>query len=352
MRAKLRLERNEFAGAEADFNEAAKRGRADAWLFFNRGRSRWGLDHYAEAEEDYTRVVAMGVSDLGVSFNRGQVRFAQENFQGAAADFAEAIRLGRDDAPAHVMLAETWARLSRYRDAESEADLAITRNDNAWNRRARGFARLARGLFEQSEQDYDKALELEPNDPETLSRRGMARFGQGNVAGAIADYDTALKLTPDNVPVRGSRAVWYVWLGDLDAAVRDCEALDAIDRNDVETLGAWGAVHLARGEYDAAVERFAAAVQKDKVWNRFLGLTQLVAGKLDEARAAYADSMAAGAPGDVAFAINELDRQVNALGRITTPDARAAAALIRADLVRQLAVLDAEPPAATDTHDV
>ena len=350
LRAKLRLERNEFAGAEADFNEAGKRGRADAWLFFHRGRSRAGLDHYAEAEEDYTRVVALGVSDLGVSFNRGQARFAQGNFQGAAADFADAIRLGRDDAFAHVMLAETWARLSRYRDAESEADLALARNDNAWNRRARGFARLARGVFDQSEQDYDKALELEPNDADTLSRRGMARFGQGNVAGAIADYDTGLKLAPDNVSIRGSRAVAYVWLGDLDAAVRDCEALDAIDRNDVETLGAWGAVHLARGEYDAAVDRLRAAAQTDKVWNRLLGLTYLIAGKLDDARAAYADGMAAGAPGDVAFAINELDRQVSALGRVTAPDARAAAAAIRTDLVNQLAALDAESPTLPDTE--
>ena len=297
LRAKLRLERNDFAGAEADFNEAGKRGRADAWLFFHRGRSRGGQDHYAEAEEDYTKVVAMGVIDPGVSFNRGQARFAQENFQGAAADFVDAIRLGRDDGFAHAMLAETWARLSRYRDSEAEADLALARHDNAWNRRARGFARLARGAFDQSEQDYNKALALEPNDSDTLSRRGMARFGQGNAAGAIADYDTALKLAPDNVSIRGSRAVSYVWLGDLDAAVRDCEALDAIDRNDVETLGAWGAVHLARGEYDAAVDRLTAAAQTDKVWNRFLGLIYLVAGKLDEARAAYADGSAAGAPG-------------------------------------------------------
>ena len=47
-------------------------------------------------------------------------------------------------------------------------------------------------------EDYDKAIELDPNDAEAYSDRGSSYHRLGQNERAIEDYDEAIKLDPDN----------------------------------------------------------------------------------------------------------------------------------------------------------
>ena len=54
-------------------------------------------------------------------------------------------------------------------------------------------------------QDYDEALRLKPDDPDSFGGRGLARFARGDLEGALQDYNEALRLKPDFPIARGKR---------------------------------------------------------------------------------------------------------------------------------------------------
>ena len=50
----------------------------------------------------------------------------------------------------------------------------------------------------RSMEDYDKAIELDPDDAATYNGRGFSYSNLGQHQRAIEDYDKAIKLDPDN----------------------------------------------------------------------------------------------------------------------------------------------------------
>jgi len=51
---------------------------------------------------------------------------------------------------------------------------------------------------ERSIEDYDKAIDLDPNDAAAYNNRGFSYRRLGQNERAIEDYDEAIKLDPDN----------------------------------------------------------------------------------------------------------------------------------------------------------
>ena len=63
-----------------------------------------------------------------------------------------------------------------------------------------GNAKFEAGRFEDALADFDRALELRPDHPETLNNRGNALHDLGRKDEALAAYDLSLQLRP-NQPV-------------------------------------------------------------------------------------------------------------------------------------------------------
>ena len=55
---------------------------------------------------------------------------------------------------------------------------------------------------ERSIEDYDKAIELDPNDAEAYNNRGNSYSDLGQYQRAIEDYDKAIELDPDYAEAR------------------------------------------------------------------------------------------------------------------------------------------------------
>lgn len=72
--------------------------------------------------------------------------------------------------------------------------------------RSRGTMNLIGQQYAEAIKEFDEALKLRPDDPETLVKRGRAKLGLRNHAGGFADIETALRLNPQ---------------ADLPAGVRD-----------------------------------------------------------------------------------------------------------------------------------
>ena len=62
---------------------------------------------------------------------------------------------------------------------------------------ARGNTKAALGQYVAATSDYDKAIQLKPDDADAYSNRGLAKDNLGQHAVAIQDFDKAIQLKPD-----------------------------------------------------------------------------------------------------------------------------------------------------------
>lgn len=64
----------------------------------------------------------------------------------------------------------------------------------------RGICHAQLSLFEQSIEDYDKAITLNPNDAKAYNNRGLIWQIKGNYEKALKDYNKAITLNPNSNP--------------------------------------------------------------------------------------------------------------------------------------------------------
>lgn len=93
----------------------------------------------------------------------------------------------------------------------------------------RGITYVQLGKPELALADYNKSLQLDPDNPKTLANRSSARGMTGDYEGALKDATKALKMLPNDQNALVNRANARIFLKDFEGARADCSALIAID---------------------------------------------------------------------------------------------------------------------------
>jgi tetratricopeptide (TPR) repeat protein len=86
---------------------------------------------------------------------------------------------------------------------------------------AQGDAKYNSGDKQGAIEDYDRAIELDPQNAEAYTYRGTAKYDLGDKQAAIEDYDKAIELQPDLALAYVSRSNVKVDLGDKESAIQD-----------------------------------------------------------------------------------------------------------------------------------
>jgi tetratricopeptide (TPR) repeat protein len=92
----------------------------------------------------------------------------------------------------------------------------------------RGAAFAGRRDFEHAIEDFTRACELNPSEPEFAFERGMAYWENRQPIPALQDLDQALTLNSDYLPARMSRAQLRLAEKDRAGATADLDAADQI----------------------------------------------------------------------------------------------------------------------------
>ena len=82
-----------------------------------------------------------------------------------------------------------------------------------------GAEKLGSGDYRGALVDFNKAIELNPEDPESFFYRGLAKAKSGDFQGSVVDYDKAIQLKPNNLDSYGSRGIAKARLGDLELSL-------------------------------------------------------------------------------------------------------------------------------------
>jgi tetratricopeptide (TPR) repeat protein len=149
-----------------------------------------------------------------------------------------------------------------------------------------GSALAKQGKLPEAIQQYNQALQLQPNFADAHSDLGNALAAQGKLEAAIQQYEQAIRLKPDFADARNNLGLALAAEGKLGQAVEQYEQALQLKPDNANVQVSYGAALAAQGKLDEAVQHYQQALQLDPdsakaCYN--LGIVLAALGKLDEA---------------------------------------------------------------------
>lgn len=146
---------------------------------------------------------------------------------------ASVVVVGSNAARVCYQAADAAARPSRLdlaRCDEALLDPSISRHDVVATYVNRGILKLRRGLVPESIVDFDRAMALDPNQPEAYLNKGAALVAQNDMNGALPLFTVALERNTIRPAIAHyGRAIANETLGNLAAAYRDYQLASQLD---------------------------------------------------------------------------------------------------------------------------
>ncbi len=127
----------------------------------------------------------------------------------------------------------------------------------------RGQIRLAHGDIEEALADFDEALELDATAVEALWWRGDAHAVAGQLDKAVEDYNRVLAIQPDLIRARFNLAVALRQKGDTGRALTEFTRVIKVRPSDAKAYLKRGEIHLKHGNGELAEADFRTALRHD-----------------------------------------------------------------------------------------
>lgn len=173
---------------------------------------------------------------------------------------------------------QLWAMEGRgeLRARRDQLDLAIEDFDAALQidpqspraLRLRGQCLAAIGRPDEALRDFDKAIKVRPGDADALIARGEVRTKLGRYQEACADFDEALQLKPSHVPAHIGRGHARRALGQWSGAVQDYSRALRVRPQDATLFTERGNAYAKLGRYTEAANDFRRAMRIDSAHGR------------------------------------------------------------------------------------
>jgi len=274
----------------------------NSWHSFS-PNGRW-LVFSSKSRSPYTQMFLTHVDAEG----RDSPAILIENATAAnrAVNIPEFVNIPADglvkiDAPATdyyrlVDVASELAEKGRYEAAIADWQKALQINpedDRAENNL--GVALAATGKPDQAIPHFEKALALNPESDEAHTSFGAALAGTGRIDLAVPHYLKALEINPDNPEAHSSLGAALAQTGKLDEAIPHFERALAVKPEYLEARTNLGAALVQKGRINDAVIHFEKALKLkpgSAELHNSLGFAFLLQAKPDEAIAQLTKAIA------------------------------------------------------------
>jgi len=127
--------------------------------------------------------------------------------------------------------------------------------------RLKGVTSFSLRQFEKAVRNFDKEVELSPEDATAYVDRGIAYFGLGHYEAAIKDHTTAIKLNPVHVAAYTSRGNAYARLEQYEAAIREYTTAIELSPEYATAYVDRGITYSELGHYEAAIKDHTTAIE-------------------------------------------------------------------------------------------
>ena len=198
-RGLIHSRRKETEAALSDYAAAVQRGPRNVDALASRAAMHSLHGKIDLAIRDLDAAIAIDNRNPNVFFNRGYAHFAKAEYQKAIADYTSAIDLDENFGLAYNnrCLARAIAGQDLLR-ALADCDVALRLMPlNLEVRDTRGFIYLKLGDPALALNEYNAALEKDPNRATALFGRGLARIRTGDAKGGEGDQAAARTINPE-----------------------------------------------------------------------------------------------------------------------------------------------------------
>ena len=168
--------------------------------------------------------------------DKGMVAYHNGEFLQAIEWLDQALEANPDNGIALAYKGASLRELQRLDEASSALGRAATLIDEvntttrAWVHSERFFTLLELGDTIQAMREIDLAINDDGRQATYWRNRGAILSEQGELEGAIADYDKALELKPDNAQVRAMRDETAQYLKNYNQAVAQAGTVTVTER--------------------------------------------------------------------------------------------------------------------------
>ena len=284
------LQRDDFRGAMADYNEAVKLNSDYVEAYFNRGIAKSNLRDFNGAIADLDRVIKLDPDYVEAYFSLGNVKFSLGDHSGAIADYDKAIKLKPDFVAAYNNRGVIKACSSDYSSAIEDYDQAIKlKPDFAEAYHNRGDVKAGLRKHSEAIADYDRAIKLDPDLAGAYHNRGLAKSNLGDHSGAIADFNRAIELKPNYAEAYYSRGIVNRVLKRHSEAIADYNRAIELKPDYAEAYFNRGEVKFNLGVRRDAIADYNRAIELEPDFAKAYNNRGMVESILGEHRNAIAD---------------------------------------------------------------
>lgn len=236
-------------------------------LHFRRGLIHMEKEEWEAARDQFSQALALGSDDQDVWEHRGLAEANLGHVEKALADFGRAVERGGRSIGLLRGRGDAFRQRGEFAQAAKCYDEVLTQFALRWQDwHARGFCYASLGEWKKALADYQKALEIEGNEPSLHYQMSMLYLAQGDAA---SYHQACGKLRAQFAAAASPEtAYWIVWACSLDAQGRVDESLlelarkcaSGADAANPTRLTALGAILYRAGQFDEAVTTLSKAV--------------------------------------------------------------------------------------------
>ena len=125
----------------------------------------------------------------------------------------------------------------------------------------KGYKSAISGNYQQAINDYNKAIQLNPQLATAYNNRGLAYDNLGNYQQAINDYNKAIQLNPQFALAYNNRGLAYIKLGNHQQAINDFNKAIQLNPQYAMAYIARGLAYARVGNYQQSIKDFNKTIE-------------------------------------------------------------------------------------------
>lgn len=276
------LQRHEFATALAFFHDCLQKDPYYYDAYYSQGLVKEQLQDLKGALTDYNIYLEKKPQHTEALFSRGVLRYKLEMYDLARQDFEKLLQLPPGETTTIFFQVDAFG--------QGANKVFITQGSGkAYLYNYLGLCQTRLGQLQNAVTAFDKAIELNPNDPDLFVNRGLAKEGMNDLTSAVTDYQAALARNPDHGLARHNLGVLAARQG-LDATSEKF-LTEAIEKSPGLPYphAQRGFARFERKDYAGALQDYNEAVRLDSSDVDYVINRGVVKEKLRDLNGALAD---------------------------------------------------------------
>lgn len=205
-----------------------------------------------------------------ISFLTGLLRYKSSDYPEAIKRF-EQILANTDISTLinpfdlHFALGNSYQWTNMHDSAIQNYDKAIEINpQSAIAYSNRGSAYLFLEEHEHAIQDFEMAIKIDPQLDAAFNNRGLIYFSLGEYERAIQDFDMLIEIAPSSAIGYSNRGVIYLSLGEYERAIQDFDkTIELFEFHDATAFYLRGSSYAHLGEQERAIQDYDKAIELD-----------------------------------------------------------------------------------------